>query len=84
MNKRILMIEVDGLRQIDNGDGTKTVSDKVSGVSQTFRGNRMIEHHVDQDKCKHKHTKIVIVDPAGGNVERCLDCGKLIDPDLGG
>lgn len=60
----------------DNGD--VLILDTQDGDCYKMRDNQMINI---PDDCKHEHTEPYIVDPAGGNVDICLDCGKKIDPE---
>jgi len=76
--KRVLMIERDGIQHIDNGDGTVTVRDLKRGITQVFRGNRMINHKVDPDKCRHENAYLVY-DAPDGRMRYCPQCLALVD-----
>ena len=76
MNKHILAIGNNDMMITDNGDGTKTVYQ--SGVSQTFKGNRIVDYHMKSDKCQHGVAYKTYAGP-DGELWHCPTCNATLD-----
>jgi len=59
----------------DNGD--VLILDARDGDCYKMRDNKLVSKPLF---CPHEHTEPYLRDPAGGDVDICLDCGEFVDP----
>ena len=83
MPKRMYAIGHNDMVSVVNADGTVTTTDLKNGVSHIMRDGILQNVSIDKDKCPHKHIYPIIIDPAGGDVWKCMDCGEVLDDDCG-
>jgi transposase-like protein len=85
MGKRVLMVEACGFRQVDHGDGTISLTDKSTGITQRFY-SPTFSPAMEPGACPDCGSSLIITHQIGGYVagdqdyERvCMDCGSTLD-----
>ena len=79
--KRIIAVGDNDMTRVANPDGSVTYICKATGITQTWLGHQLIEHHLEPEVCRHQSAYQTYSGP-DGNIYHCPACGSTVDEDF--